>query len=360
MNFAYNFKPLKSLILRIKKTPISSLKNQYKKYKNLVKNNPRLLLELINKLIKDQIKAQKTKSIYNFITKTKSYQFNNYELLKGKFSGIYHNLRKFDIQKFTTPLWDKYNNNIETAILPFPLFSFLNHPVIRVTMFLTSHVKWIKEELKFIEKKYNFNELRSLLLEDYIGMPEISNLRYGTSNTTIHHFYSICKFLDITKCALNEINTIVEWGGGYGNMAKILLRMINKKITYIIIDTPTFSCIQWLYLSSIFGIDNVNLIEKLNEKIKPQKINLLPVCFIVQYKLNTDMFISTWALNESSKNSQDFVVENNWFNAKHFLLAYEEGSETYPFSHRLNKFAVNLGLEIEKIKHLPGGSYAFK
>ncbi len=72
------------------------------------------------------------------------------------------------------------------------------------------------------------------------------------------------------------------------------------------------------------------------------------------------MFVSTWALNESSKNSQDFVVENNWFNAKHFLLPYQESGEDYPFTQRLNKLASKLGLDIEKIKHLPGSSYAFK
>lgn len=362
MSFSNEFNPLRSMILRIKThtISISSIMNRYRSYKNLFRKNPKILLKLINKLVKAQIRALKTKPIYSFIAKTKFYQLVNYKLLRGKFFNIYNKLRKFDIQKFTTDSWDKFNNNIEDAILPFPRFSFLNHPVIRETMFLTLHIKWIKEELKFLEKTYSSNELRHLLLEDYIGIPEISNLNYSTSNNSIHHFYSICKFLQISKCNLNEIKTIVEWGGGYGNMSKILLRLIKKKITYIIIDTPTFSCIQWIYLASIFGIDNVNLIGKLNEKIEPQKINILPVCFVEQYKLDTDLFISTWALNESSKNSQDFVVENNWFNAKHFLLAYEGSSERYPFSHRLNEFAIKLGLEIEKIKHLPGGSYAFK
>jgi len=360
MNSLNYFYQLRSLILQIKEDPIFSLINQYKKYKNLLKKNPKGLLQLVNKFIKEQIRTQKKKIIYNFLAKLKSYQFDNYELLKGKFSGIYNNLIKFDIKHFITPLWEEYNRRIKTAILPFPLFSFLNHPVIRETMFLTSHVKWLKTEIKFIEKKYNTKLLRSLLLEDFIGMPEISNLKYKTSNTTIHHFYSISKFIDISKCTFNDIDTIIEWGGGYGNMAKILLRMIKKKITYIIMDTPTFSCIQWLYLSSIFGIGNVNLIENLNDKIEPNKINLLPICFIDQYKLDTDLFISTWALNESSKNSQNFVVKNNWFNARHFLLAYEQSNELYPSSHRLNKFAVNLGLKIEEIEHLTDSRYAIK
>lgn len=360
MNFSNDFKPLKIIILRIKKTSISTLMNQYRNYKNLLKNNPKFLLELINKLIKGQIRALKTKSIYSFIAKNKFYQFNNYELLKGKFSSIYSNLRKFDLQKFTTPPWNEYNKKIEISFLPFPPFSFLNHPVIRKTMFLSSHVKWIKEELKFIESNFSFSELRYLLLEDYIGMPEISILRYSTSNTTIHHFYSICKFLHITKCDLNEISTIVEWGGGYGNMAKILLRMIKKKITYIIIDTPLFSCIQWLYLASIHGSHNINLIQNSNDKIEPLKINLLPVCFIENYELRANLFISTWALSESSKGSQDFVAKSKWFNSEHVLLAYSIEGTKYPDTKIIEKYAKEMNLTIENIGFLKGRYYAMK
>ena len=132
---------------------------------------------------------------YTFIHSQQSnYQLNNYKSVKGEFHKIYNNLRKYDIQKFTTPLWDKNNQIIEAEFLPFPPFSFLNHPVIRGTMFVPSHVKWIKEELKFIESKTRNEDLRYFLLEDYIGMPELSNLRYKTSNTTIHHYYSLCKW----------------------------------------------------------------------------------------------------------------------------------------------------------------------
>lgn len=334
--------------------------NQYRNYKNLLKKNPKVLLELVIKLIRGQVKTLKTKPIYNFIAKTKFYQFNNYGSLKGKFSSIYNNLKKFDIQKFTTPPWNEYNNKIENSFLPFPSFSFLNHPIIRQTMFLSSHVKWIKEELKFIESNFSSSELRDLLLEDYVGMPEISNLRYSTSNTTIHHFYSISKFLHITKCDLNEISTVVEWGGGYGNMAKLFLRLIKKKITYIIIDTPLFSCIQWLYLASIHGSQNVNLIQNSNDKIEPLKINLLPVCFIEKYELQANLFISTWALSESSKGSQDFVAQSKWFNSEHVLLAYSIGGTKYPDAKILEKYAKEMNLTIESIGFLKGRYYAMK
>ena len=227
-------------------------------------------------------------------------------------------------------------------------------------MFLSSHIQWIKEELKFIENKVGLKKLQYLLFEDYIGMPTISHSHYNTSNTSIHHFYSICKFLDITKCNLNEIKTIIEWGGGYGNMAKIFLRMIKKKFTYIIIDTPLFSCVQWLYLSCIFGSNDVNLIQSSNDSIKPQKINLIPVVFVENYMVKGDLFISTWALSESSRYSQDFVLRSKWFNSKHILLAYQENNERFIDANRLESYFKKYDLKIKTISFLPGNKFAMK
>ncbi len=350
----------KNTIIEIKKLSHHSLKKYFKLIKSFFKNPRKRQLETFFNLIKNEVKTFLMQPTYRVLERMKLYQKKNYESLKSKFIGFYNNLRKYDINKFTTPSWNEYNNKIETSFLPFPSFSFLNDPVIRSTMFISSKVKWIREELKFIESNFSVSELRYLLLEDYIGMPELSNLRYSTSNTTIHHLYSICKFLRITKCELNEISTIVEWGGGYGDMAKILLRMINKKITYIIIDTPLLSCIQWLYLASIYGSHSINLIQNSNDKIEPLKINLLPVCFIESYEVRANLFISTWALSESSKGSQEFVAKSKWFNSEHIFLAYQESNPAFPDAGRIEILAKNSDLNIERIHHKPGNSYAMK
>ena len=104
MSFSNEFNPLRGIILLLMKKPlyISSLMNQYKCHKNSFKKNPKLLLKLIYKLGIDQIRAIRTNPIYNYIAKHKKYQLNNYESLKGRFSNIYNNLKKYDIQKFTT------------------------------------------------------------------------------------------------------------------------------------------------------------------------------------------------------------------------------------------------------------------
>ncbi len=140
-------------------------------------------------------------------------------------------------------------------------------------------------------------------MEDYVGNPLLLNVTYLTSHNSIHHLYHIIRFLRKTKLKLKGIKTIIEWGGGYGNLAKIFGRLAEENKTYIIIDLPLMCCIQWIYLTTILGENKVNLIQNSDEKIAVGKINLLPVCFIDKYELKGDLFVSTWALTESSKYS---------------------------------------------------------
>ena len=59
------------------------------------------------------------------------------------------------------------------------------------------------------------------------------------------------------------------------------------------------------------------------------------------------MAISKWALSESSRFAQDYVVAKNWFNAKYILLAYQDGNERLPDAERVGKVAAKMGAIIE-------------
>lgn len=286
-------------------------------------------------------------------------QKSTFEVLKGKCSQYYNDLRTQDISDFITPLWEDYNKEIEKVILPYPLFSFLRNRSIMKSMFVAAGGKWINEELAFLEKSLPTKRLRTILQEDYVGKPILMNSTYLTSHSSIHIFYHLLKFQDKARINLSQLGTVVEWGGGYGNMAK-LFRRVNTKATYIIIDTPLFSCIQWLYLATVFGDSAVNILHSIESRIEREKINLLPVCFLKCHDLNADVFIATWSLSESSKSAQDYVSSLNFFDAKHLLLAYQESSHQLPDAGRLGDIAVTHGAVIEPIEFLPGNYYAFK
>jgi len=288
-------------------------------------------------------------------------QITTFHTLRNNFPFYYNKLQKYNIAKFTTQTWEKYNTKLEKVFLPYPPFSFLRDPQIRGTMFVTAFFgKWLVEEVTFLEERIPRNKLIAFLQEDYVGDPILVNSQYLTSLNSIHHLYHIGKFLDSTRCNLDRIDTVVEWGGGYGNMAKILYRLKNIAPTYIIVDTPLFSCLQWLYLATILGEDNVNLLYNPNDAVHIGAINLVPLCLLDYHKFDVDLFISTWGLSESSLFSMDYVVFHGWFKAEHILLAYQGSNKSSPDADRLGRIAADTGAAIEEIKFLPGNYYAFK
>ena len=280
--------------------------------------------------------------------------------LRKRFPEEYNKIRDSDISKFTLPLWDDFNKSVERVFLPTPPFSFLRDKVIKKTMFVTAGRKWMSEQLAFLEERLPRKQLEAVLREEYAGNPILLNAAYLTSHNSIHHLHHIMRFLSATKTDLDEIHSVVEWCGGYGNLAKIFTRLTSLPPTYVIIDTPLFSCIQWLYLATCLGEEHTNLLTTREDQLQPGKINLVPLCLVNQAYVNADLFISTWALSESSRFSQDYVVQRKWFNARHLLLAYQESGKDVPDAERVEEMAKGNGAVIEGMPFLAGNHYAFR
>ena len=287
-------------------------------------------------------------------------QRDSFEILKQDFEGNYAKLKKHSITRFITPLWNGYNTTLEKILLPYPPFSFLQQPLFMKAYFATRGGQWMKEELYFLEKHVSHKKLVKLLAEDYVGEPLILNDIYRTSHHSIHLLHHLIKFKVSTNVDLNSIDCIVEWGGGYGNMAKLISRLIQKPVTYIIYDLPLISCLQWIYLESIVGKKHVRLHLSPRDTIKKGEINIIPICFLDSHNVSADVFISTWTLSESSVFSQNYVLKRKWFDAKHLLIGYHENTPTLPASEHVAAIAKQSGAKIETIDFVPGNFYAFK
>ena len=296
---------------------------------------------------------------YLYIFYTKRNQKDVFKTLRQKCLQYYDFVADKEIFEFLTHTWKDYDRSIKEIIFPQPRFSFLLHRIIRESMFAVSGGKWVAEPIKFIEGLIPKARLGEILQEDYIGFPILINATWHTSQNTIHSFYHLMKFQKETGVAVETFNTIIEWGGGYGNMAKIVKRMA-PHITYIIIDLPSVSCLQWLYLATIFGENSVNMVYSPEIKIKEGKINLLPLCFLKQYRLDADFFIAMWSLSESSKNAQDYVSMHDFFGAKHLLLGCQESGPAFPWAQDIGKIAVKRGAIIQPMDFMPGSSYIFQ
>lgn len=294
------------------------------------------------------------------LKKAKNSQEGSFRKLAAGFAGIYEKIKAADISRFITPSWSEFNTMVEKSLLPTPSAGFLNNPVILVTMFATAGGKWMAEQLKYLESRHGTGELADLLAEDYAGKPLLLCGKYATSHNTIHHAYAISRFFEKTHATPGEIKSVVEWGGGYGNMAKLFYRYIKSPLTYVIIDTPLFSAIQWLYLSAVLGEEKVNLIADEKTQVKQGVINILPLGLAEKINPQADLFVSTWALSESTQASQDFVTQREFFGAKRVLFAHQVSDASFSAAERIGKIIDPSGANTEEITFMPRNYYIFK
>src|SRR3989344_1465315 len=200
-----------------------------------------------------------------------------YEKLKTDFNKLYKKIKRYPIRTYVTPFWQDSNKKMERVLLPYPAFDFFNNPNLLFLMFMTSGGNLLKKELNYLENKIKKPFLKKIIREEYFGSSLILNREYISSHNSIHHLYHLLKYEERTGKKLSNNMSIVEWGGGYGNLAKIFRRYTKRRTTYIIVDTPLFSCMQWLYLSIALGSDEVSIISNPNEKIINGRVNISPL-----------------------------------------------------------------------------------
>ncbi len=148
-----------------------------------------------------------------------------------------------------------------------------------------------------------------------------------------------------------EADTIVEWGGGLSSLIRLLIRLHSGTPTCVVIDTPVFSALQWLYLAAVLGERRVHL--HTGGPVHPVMgaVNIVPIGLVEHLEVDADLFISNWALNESMPDAQRDVLASSWFGADSLLLAMHAGD---PFAEAVQSCgarAVPIG------SFLPGQQY---
>ena len=288
-------------------------------------------------------------------------QRGRYAALAPRFAAIYRDLAALEEESFTTPYWRAANADLAESLLPFPRRDFLRDPLIAGNMVANSPGRWLNDELAYLERRIPPFELSRRLQEDLIGRPTLIRSRLGTSHNTIHHTYHLERYREATGRAPEQFRFVVEWGGGYGNLAKLVTRAGSPGRTYLVIDNPLLVALQWLYLACTLGESAVQIVSSSETEIAVGKVNLVPTAVAAALKhIRADLFISTWALSESATAAHDFVSGVEWFGASHLLLAYQDDSDHFPRATRVAALSANSGTSRESIAFLPGNYYAFR
>jgi len=135
---------------------------------------------------------------------------------------------------------------------------------------------------------------------------------FNCSINSLGQLFFLARILERNK--IEDINTIIELGGGYGCLARIA-KMVLPSVTYVILDLPEYIALQSLYLRSTLPDIKVVVHTACPEKLETGTINLVPIFFLPNFTIRADIFLSFAALSETPEFVQKMVIERKFFNA---------------------------------------------
>ncbi|RKY23569.1 MAG: hypothetical protein DRP62_05665, partial [Planctomycetota bacterium] len=141
--------------------------------------------------------------------------------------------------------WVDYRIRFRKAILEDDITDFMNWEVIKSTIYQGPR----REELEFLKNLPTWSEFRNALYESFVGNPKRYPLYPLSSGNQIHQAYTLAQLTETGGCPVKGLPQIVEFGGGFGSMCK-LIHKLGFKGRYIIFDLPELSAMQEYYLKA--------------------------------------------------------------------------------------------------------------
>lgn len=257
--------------------------------------------------------------------------------------------------------WRAYNAGIAQQLVPSPPFDFLRRPPLTPNVYWDAYDSVISSELQGAVRQLRSMNLdpTSFLRENAVGGPWMYDRKYLTSSVLIHHLMHVLFLSDSTGVHPAQVRRVVEWGGGYGSLARILFRF-HPDVEYVILDTPLMMAVQWLFLSTVLGPDRVLLPNTGSETSAAGRVRLQDASSYETEGAPVDLFISTFALSESPPSLIERVEERNWFDAKHLWLAYTPTNPGFPQWKDVESGAVRSGARVVPHPYRKVDRYAWR
>ena len=221
----------------------------------------------------------------------------------------------------TEDFWTVRRKHLQTLLLEGDPWEFLRWDPIATTMVKRGKAN-IRQELRHLQRRHDWkSRWRPALREHTVGFPRPFYRYPKASGDLIHHAYHACRFEETTGVSLADLSVIVEFGGGYGSMCRVL-HQLGFSGAYLIFDLPELSVIQRFFLPHV-GIAT----EKPGTTSFPAR-GVVTASEVDDFKRlmrsrppGRAAFIATWSLSEAPVDLRAAILsELTAFDA--FLVAY--------------------------------------
>ena len=227
---------------------------------------------------------------------------------------------------------------------------FLHCDTVRFNMFANASYT----EYRYLMNHKNRQLIRKMLIEDRIGNPKRYPYYPKSSSNLIHHAYSMQYGLDRLQLSIKDLNSIFEFGGGYGSFCRLFFHGLFSG-SYTIFDLQAYSLLQQYFLEHAIELpihlgryDSkgpcANLIYN-DEQLSTVKDGI-------------GLFVALWSLSECPEEVRDKIFDS--INCDNYLIAYShlfQGKDNTTYFNSLEKRFVGYSIIHHEIEHLKGHSY---
>jgi hypothetical protein len=295
--------------------------------------------------------------IVNLVSNLKKYKSNKIDKFKNQLKFLPDYINSFGHQKSLVE-WHKNLNEIKKNLLTKSWKKFLTWKVINNTMFFHDSFATNIELKYLINSGFIKNYGESAIHENSTGSPTYSSYAIRSSSNLIHHAYHLSIYENISKKKILDHETIVEFGGGYGSMCRLIYQM-GFKGNYIIYDFEHFNLIQNYYLKSInlkLKLKTVNNFLPLKKDKNIYLVSCISLLKKILNKKNNTLFLSTWGFSETPICTRD-LFKNIINSSNSVLIAFQKKFNDIDNFKYFKKNFYKKNYLVRKINHIKNNYY---
>jgi hypothetical protein len=262
-------------------------------------------------------------------------------------------------------IWLNNRKELRVQILTDDPLEFLTWDVVTGSMFVGNRL-FVDRELDYLMKRHNWKTVwEPVIQEDPVGTPKRYNRDKRSSGNRIHTAYHLARFEAQTGLSVRESRLIIEFGGGYGSLCR-LIHKLGFTGLYVIYDLPELVALQKFYLRSlslpcIDENDTSNLTGQHRGIFCTADINILRR--MESHAAGGPLFIATWSLSETTSSFRQEIISIPMIrSARAYLIAYQkyfEGIDNDRFFDAWRAKKPGLRWGHSEISHMPGNYYLF-
>lgn len=208
----------------------------------------------------------------------------------------------------STARWHAYLNRLRDRIVNDDPRKFLQWDVFHEALFV-AFAPYVSKEISYLRSRADWPRWRELIKEPWVGTPPRYPLYPASTGNTIHNVCHLAKFEEATGTRISDLDFVLEFGGGYGNLCR-LMRSAGFKGRYVIFDFRTIGAVQRYYLKAC-GVSNVEHVFEIGALDEA----------IAGFHGKT-LFAATWSLSESPVAVRAPLMQRI-SKFSHFLIAYQ-------------------------------------